>query len=433
MRKKILFVYPRFNRHADSHPELRTYVPMNEYLGSPSLGISTMAAITPPDWELEFRDDRVQDAARPTDADIVALSFFTPAAKRGLELADYFKAQGHTVVSGGIFSTALPDVVQPHVDAVVVGEGEVSWLNLLADFEAGRLKPRYTCVDNADLSTLPPPKTSLYFDNELEGCRPDDYPLQLSRGCALKCHACILPVSMGKSLRAFPIEQVIAQLQNMEAAGKRACLTEDTSWLPGAGRRVLEEFLDYLIERGAAATVSYIGTSFPMIRAAPARLLEKAKQAGIDLYYLVTGFDPISMKAWTGQDPLALQRAEEAIKKAFDAGIEPYASFLYGNDQDDVGTVDRVLEFCDRTGIRKAEFAIATPYPGTPQWHQLQAEGRIFTRDWSLYNDANPTFIPLKLTPDQVVDGYLRLWREFYAPRTSIVGAMSDYDRIIQF
>lgn len=432
-KKKILFVYPRFNRHADSHPELRQYVPMNEYLGSPSLGISTMAAITPDDWELEFRDDRVYDAARPTDADLVALSFFTPAASRGLELADYFRESGHTVVSGGIFSTALPDVVQPHVHSVVVGEGEASWPQLLADFEAGKLAPRYTCTINVDLGTLPPPRTSLYFDAEHPENRPDDYPLQLSRGCPLACHACILPKSMGPSLRAFPISHIVSQLTAMEAAGKRACLTEDTSWLPGAGRRVLEELLDYLIERGAAATVSYIGTSFPMIRTAPVWLLEKAKAAGIDMFYLVTGFDPISMKAWTGENPKALQRAEEAVQKAFDVGIEPYASFLYGNDQDDEGTVDRVLDFCDRTGIRKAEFAVATPYPGTPQWAQLEAEGRIITREWRYYNDANPTFKPLKLTPDQVVDGYLRLWREFYAPREHVVGAMSDYERIIQF
>jgi len=433
MTKKILFVYPRFERHADSHPELREFVPMNEYLGSPSLGISTMAAITPDDWTLEFRDDRVLDASAPTDADIVALSFFTAAATRGLELADHFRAQGHTVVAGGLFPTAMPDVVGQHVDSVVVGEGEPSWPRLLHDYLEGDLKPRYVCTENADLSTLPAPKTSIYFDNELPGHHPDDYPLQLSRGCALNCHACILPRSMGKSLRPFPISYVIEQLENMEAAGKRACLTEDTSWLPGGGRKVLEQLLDFLLERGKSATVSYIGTSFPMIRATPMRLLDKAKAAGIDMFYLVTGFDPISMRAWTGENPRALERAEEAIKKSFDAGIEPYASFLYGNDQDDEGTVDRVLEFCDRTGIRKAEFAISTPYPGTPQFLQLEAEGRLLTREWKRYNDANPTFKPLKLTPDQVTEGYIRLWREFYAPRTDAVGAMTEYDRIIQF
>ncbi len=429
---KVLFVYPRFSRHADSHPELRRYVPMNEYLGSPSLGISTIAAVTPPHWTVEFRDDRVVDGGADTDADLVALSFFTPAATRALQLADHFRAQGKTVVAGGIFTTAMPEVVKDHVDAIVIGEGEGVWPRLLMDFEHGRLAPRYESGP-LDTSKLPPPRTELYFSNELPHSRPDDYPLQLSRGCALHCHACTLPHSMGNHLRAFPIDYVLAQLTAMERHGKRACLTEDTSWLPGAGRKVLEQLLDYLIERNAAATVSYIGTSFPMIRISPMSLLKKAKAAGIDMYYLVTGFDPISMRAFTGEHPAALTRAEEAIAKAFDAGIEPYASFLYGNDQDDEGTVDRVLEFCERTGIRKAEFAIATPYPNTPQWHELVAEDRIFTREWRLYNDANPVFHPKKLTPDQVVDGYLRLWRDFYAARRNDVKAMTDYERIIQF
>lgn len=431
---KILFVYPRFARHADAHPELREVVPMNEYLGSPSLGIAALAAVTPDDWEIEFRDDRVADAGAPTDADLVALSFFTPAATRALELADHFRAQGHTVVAGGIFPTALPDEVAPHVDAVVVGEGERVWPRLLADLRAGALAPRYQGdEERPDLAALPPPRTALYFDAEREGARPDDYPLQLSRGCSLSCHACILPRSMGACLRPFPIEHVLAQLAQLEAAGKRACLTEDTSWLPGAGRRVLEALLDFLIERGAGATVSYVGTSLPMIRASSKALLTKAKAAGIDMFYLVTGFDPVSQRAFTGGHPKALARASEAIARAFDAGIEPYTSFLFGSDWDDHGTVDRVLEFCQRTGIRKAEFAIATPYPGTPQWHQVVAEGRLLTRRWSLYNDANPVFRAARLTPDEVVDGYLRLWREFYRPRRDAVMALSPYERIIQF
>ncbi len=86
---KILFVYPRFSRHAEAHPELREWVPMNEYLGSPSLGIAAIAAVTPSEVEFELRDDRLSPADVPTDADLVAFSFFTPAATRALELAGW--------------------------------------------------------------------------------------------------------------------------------------------------------------------------------------------------------------------------------------------------------------------------------------------------------------------------------------------------------
>ena len=429
---KVLFVYPRFERHADSNPELKTFVPMKEYLGSPSLGIASVAAMTPPGWEIEYRDDRVQDASGPTDADVVALSFFTPAASRALELADHFRAMGKTVVAGGIFSSMMPEEVEPHVDAVVVGEGEPVWQQVLADAMAGRLARRYGPVI-ADLATLPPPRTDLYFGAEQGDFAPDDYPLQVSRGCALGCQACALPGTMGTKLRAFPIEHIMGQLAVLEKGGKRACLTEDTGWFTttAAGRRMGELF-DLMAERGQGMCISYVGISMPMILAAPGRWLERAKSAGVDMFYLVGGFDPITMGAFTGHNPRALERAYAAIAKAHEHGIDPYTSFLLGNDDDDEGTVDRMLDFSEKAGIRKAEFAIFTPYPGTPAWHRLQSQGRILTRQWSRYNDANVVFQPAKMSVDQLHDGYLRLWRDFYAARPEVLD-MDDTCRTIQF
>lgn len=428
---KVLFVYPRFQRHAQAHPELLEYVPMNEYLGSPSLGMSCLAAVTPPHWEVEFRDDRLTPADTPTDADLVAFSFFTPAASRGLELGDYFRKQGKKTVAGGIFTTAMPEISAPHFDSIVVGEGEGVWPQVLADVERGALKPRYDSVP-CELGTLPMPKLSLYIDLEGENFHPDDYPVQLSRGCPLSCHSCILPVSMTKNLREYPVEHVVAQLDQLAKYGKKACLTEDTSWLPGKGNRLLLSMFDHLIKTGQQACVSYVGISMPMIIATPRAAFEKARQAGVTMFYLVGGFDPVTMRAFTGKDPKQLERAYQAIAKCHDVGIEPYTSFLYGQDDDDVGTVDRMLEFAAKSGIRKAEFAIFTPYPGTPSWKRLVAENRILHTDWSRYNDANCVYKPKQLTPEQVTQGYLRLWREFYADKKHFLSATHD-ERTIQF
>jgi radical SAM superfamily enzyme YgiQ (UPF0313 family) len=429
---KVLFVYPRFDRHADAHPELRTYVPMNEYLGSPSLGIAMLAACTPGDVEIEFRDDRLTPADTDTDADLVALSFFTPAAMRGLELADHFRRLGKRVVAGGIFSTAMPDVVAPHVDAVVVGEGEAVWQRVLADAARGALAPRYE-GGGAVLSALPIPRLDLYFGVEDERFRPDDFPVQISRGCPLACDACILPVSMGGRLRTFPLEHVLGQLAQLAARGRRGCLTEDTSWFPGlGGRRLLEAMFDALIERGERASVSYVGISLPMLATVPAPLLAKAKAAGVDMFYLVTGFDPISRRGIGGHEARSYSAGVRAVRRALDHGIEPYASFLVGNEDDDASIADRTLQFARDAGIRKAEFAIATPYPGTPQWRALLAADRILTRDWRRYNDANVVFRPAKLTPDALQQAYLTLWRDFYAGRDDLA-ALSASERTIQF
>lgn len=431
--KKILFVYPRFCRHAQHHPELLDVVPMNEYLGSPSLGIAALCAITPEHYTLEYRDDRVESAMYATDADLVALSFFTPAAARGMELADYFRAQGKAVVAGGIFPTMMPEVVAEHVDAVVIGEGEGSWLRLLRDYEAGALQPYYRPEAMICLDDVPQPDLSLYLGAERLGFQPDDYPVQLSRGCALNCVACALPTSMTRERRNFSLEHVMGQLQQLRAVGKRACLTEDTSWFPGKkGLKHLVQLFEHLEATGQTADVSYIGISMPMVLTTPLRHFELARRAGIKMFYLVGGFDPITTRAFTGQDPKALARAEEAIARCHDVGITPYTSFLIGGDQDDLGTVDRILEFTQKTKLEKAEFAIFTPYPGTPSYQRLEAEGRILSRDWSRYNDANVVFQPAQMTPDELLQGYLRLWREFYAERSDL-SHLSLAERTIQF
>jgi radical SAM superfamily enzyme YgiQ (UPF0313 family) len=368
-----------------------------------------------------------------TDADLVALSFFTPAASRALALADYFRAQGKTVVAGGIFPSLMPEVCAAHFDSVVLGEGEPVWRRLLADFGAGKLAPRYQAETSCVLATLPLPRIDLYLDREGDGFSPDDYPVQMSRGCALSCQACALPMSMTRKMRDFPLDHVVGQIRQLAKRGKRACLTEDTSWFPGHSAKQLEHLFEAMIGEGLGAQISYIGISMPMILHTRPALFDLARQAGVTMFYLVGGFDPITMNAFTGRDAKALARAEEAINRAHDVGIEPYTSFLVGNDEDDVGSADRILEFAAATGIRKAEFAIMTPYPGTPAWHRLLAQDRIFDKNWSHYNDANVVFRPARMSAEQLNDSYLKLWREFYRDKAHYRQALNQAERTIQF
>lgn len=429
---KVKFVYPRFARHAQHHPELLDCVPCNEYFGPPSLGISYLAASTPSDWTFEFRDDRVEDVGLDDDDDdLVALSFFTPAATRGLELADAFRARGKKVVVGGIFSSLNPDEAQPHADAVVVGEGEEVWPKLLEDLRKGELKPRYE-GGGSDLTNLPLPRVDLYLDKENETYRPDDYPLQITRGCPLHCFACALPKSMGNKLRHYPLEHILGQIDQLADRGKLSSLTEDTSLFMGATRRKFGALLDALIERRGAAPFSYLGTGMPLLLATPDEFLAKMRTAGIGMFYLVGGFDPITMNAFTGKNPAMYQKALDAVKKSFDAGIEPYTSFLVGNEDDDEGTFDRMLEFANEAKIRKAEFAIMTPYPGTPVWYDLVAQDRILHKNWGRYNDANVVFQPRHMSPERLLEGYLYLWREFYKPRQALRD-LGREERTIQF
>ena len=182
----------------------------------------------------------------------------------------------------------------------------------------------------------------------------------------------------------------------------------------------------------APAPISYLGVSMPMILATPDESLDRMRTAGLRMFYLVGGFDPVTRAAFTGRNPKALADAHAAIARCHDHGIEPYTSFLVGNEDDDEGVFDRMLAFADDAKIRKAEFAIMTPYPGTPAWKALVAQERILTRDWSLYNDANVVFQPRLMSPSSLLDGYLYLWREFYRSRQALRGADREA-RTIQF
>jgi radical SAM superfamily enzyme YgiQ (UPF0313 family) len=430
---KVRFIYAGFRRHADDHPELRSHVPCNEYFGPPSLGIAMLAACTPPNWQLDFRDDRLEDVGLDDpDLDLVAISCFTPSSMRAMELADAFRARGRKVVLGGIFPSLATSAAAPHADAVVVGEGEGLWPQVLRDVERGQLAPVYRAERPVEVTSLPLPRVDLYLDKEDLRFRPDDYPVQLSRGCPLSCSACALPTSMGRKLRHLPVEHVLGQLDQLAARGKLASLTEDTSLLPGACQRRLVELLDALAARERPCEISYLGTSMPLLLAAPDLVLQRLRRAKVSMFYLVGGFDPITRGAFTGKDQAAYTRAVDAIRKAWDHGIEPYTSFLVGNEDDDEGTFDRMLEFADRAGVRKAEFAIMTPYPGTPVFRALTEQGRILHHDFSRYNDANVVFRPKHMTPDRLLEGYLHLWREFYRSRRDYSG-LTHAERTVQF
>ncbi len=434
---KIVFVYPAFERHADAHPELRACVPANEYLGPPSGGIASVAAVTPEGHEIVYVDDRVTRFDPDMDGDLFALSFFTPAATRGLEIGDALLARGKQVVMGGIFPTMMPDAAQPHCSAVVVGEGEPVWAQVVADAARGALQPRYKAECPADLASYPPPRVDLYLNAETDTHRPDDYPLQLARGCPLTCDACVLPGQMGRTMRFQSDENLIATMRALSAAGKLISFTEDTSVTFAYGaRRKFRKFLDLCLRlqaEGLELKFSYLGISMPMILHLDPGLLELLRATGIDRFYLVGGFDPITRGAFGSGDPVAMDKAERAIARCHEHGIDPYVSFLVGNEGDDEGVFDRMLNFALRTKIDLAEFCIATPYPGSPIWNRYLAEDRIFDFTWKHYNDANVVFRPHQMSPERLLRGYLDLWKGFYAGRSADLDDREHQRRTIQF
>ncbi len=422
---RICFIYPSYIRHAEANPEIRDVVAAKSYLGAPTASIAILAACTPPEYEVVFYDDRIEEIPFDEKFDLVAMPVFTPAAKRAQEIAKRFKENGVQVVVGGIFSTLMPQEMAPYVDAVCIGEGEPVWRQILEDARKRQLKPIYKSEEYFDLSQIPIPRYDLYFKKEgPNGYRSYgptgevtvDYPLQISRGCPLRCMTCAIPAYMGRKMRFVPPEWVARNFEAIYFGGRHRnlSLTEDTTSFPT--QKISQHMIECLSACvGKGPRISYVGASpVQALKAVPEfyDLLRKLNAVSI---YAVFGFDQFSRNAFgKDADPKMLQGCIDAMNRIHDEGLGIYASLLVGHDNEDESVFDNILEFTHKAKIDLAEFVILTPYPGTPLWFKLLKEGRILHRDWSKYNDANPTFRPKNYSADRLREGYIYLWKEFY-------------------
>ena len=159
----------------------------------PTLSLLTLAAHTPENWEVEYREiDELTDGAAAQIAaagyDIVAISALTARILDAYEIADQLREAGVTVVLGGLHVTALPEEALAHADAIVVGEAELLWPELLSDFETGALRPRYSSMGSQRRFDLAQARVPRY--NMLDVGRYNRLTLQTSRGCPLDCEFC---------------------------------------------------------------------------------------------------------------------------------------------------------------------------------------------------------------------------------------------------
>ncbi|MFA7060876.1 MAG: cobalamin-dependent protein, partial [Pedobacter sp.] len=128
----------------------------------PSLSLAAIAAVTPDEWELEFCDDSFEKLDYSTNADIIALTAMTAQVSRAYEIADAFRKRGKTVVMGGFHVSNLPEEALAHADAVVVGEGELVWPGLLADWRANTLQQIYKSGSLMEMVDTPAARREMF-------------------------------------------------------------------------------------------------------------------------------------------------------------------------------------------------------------------------------------------------------------------------------
>jgi radical SAM superfamily enzyme YgiQ (UPF0313 family) len=366
------------------------------------LTLTTLAAMVPSqlDAEITLQDEGVEPLNLDFDADLVGITAITGTARRAYAVADRLRARGHTVVLGGVHPTLLPEEAADHGDAVVIGYAEESWPRLLLDHAAGQLQPRYSSTTGRVLSGVPVARRDLLKRNRYATVNA----IEATRGCPHRCDFCVVPTAWRNTYAHRPIEEVIFELSTFE--GRHAVFIdlspmEDVAYAKSLYRAMIP------------LGIRWIGLSTTRI-AEDDELLKLAAQSGCK--GLLIGFESISQETLdeTHKHFHAAPRYAEFVKKLHDQGIGIQGCFVFGFESDDRHVFERTVEFVDRVKMDLPRYAVLTPFPGTPLFRRLEAEGRLLHRNWSLYDVEHVVFQPRTMSPEKLQEGLEWAWKQSY-------------------
>lgn len=370
----------------------------------PPLGILRVAGETPATIPVSFTDETVSPIDFDSDAEIIALSFLTPAAERAHDIAKRFREMGKYVVVGGTHATILPEQCSQFADTVFVGEADGLWTRFLSDYSQGRPQKTYRHARFPRLDNLAPVPRHLLKKNIYPYENP--FPVgiesvELSRGCTSRCGYCTVPVTQGPHFRNRPLADIEAEFASTAHSGGIVIFTDNNL----LGNR---EFTRNALEALLPFEKDWIGLLAPEETAADPEMLDLMVRSGLCGIYgtvkAITGRE-------SGQD---LETRRDSLKRLMDLGIIVIATFALGWDDHDESVFDRTLEFCSNSGLTVPEFIINTPFPGSRLYRRYASEDRILTHDWGKYNGNHAVFRPARLTPAQLESGYHHCYDQFY-------------------
>ncbi len=412
---KITFIYPKFERFFESRPELcdLSYVKnLGNFKMPPALGIPILSALSCKNHSLKLYDENVEEIDYNDDADLIAISFFTPQANYAYEIAKKFTAKDKTVIAGGMHPSSMPEEASEYFDSVCVGEVEGVWNEILSDFQNGQLKKIYH-GGTPDMGLVPIPDRAIFFEkNKYDwGAKL----IQTMRGCSFNCENCIIPSEFGKKFRFKDINKVVEEIESHQVKGDYY-LIDDTLVLPHKACFKFREDLMKAFSKMSPKPRLFMSGSLNMNTEPD--YLKTLVDGGVVSLYLVTGCDPFSIKAFEKGETKYFNWALEIVKDIQDAGIQVFTSIGFGFDFQDNYVFDISLEFLEKAKIKTTEFYILTPFPQSPVWHRLREEGRILHYNWTKYNTSNVVFKPKNFTENELLNGYIKCWKEFYSERS---------------
>ena len=415
---KVSLIFPNISDNVDfltsSSPVSRficRIIGWGETSYTPPLSLLMLAAVTPPDIEVKIIDERIERIDYDEPVDLVGITIVTRTAPRAYEIADAYRQRGVKVVVGGIHPSALPKEAIQHADAVVRGEGEGVWPEVLEDFRQGRLKAFYCGRPQMDLDSLPFPRRDLIRHPEMYVTTK---ALIASRGCPNICTYCAAGVGLSKIYRKRSVSHVIRELE--QVPGKIALFMDDN----------LGCDLDYTKSLMRALVPLRLRWSGPVSVNAleDPEMIDLAARSGC--FMLGVGIESISPKVLTSIRKDKTNRPERyatVIRRLQEAGIVAWGNFIIGFDDENPQSFAPLIEFIQKTNIEIVSIYILVPYPGSVLFKQYEREGRLLHKDWRFYEPSGGScvFLPKLMTPQELMDDYIHILDEIFSWK-SILG-----------
>jgi radical SAM superfamily enzyme YgiQ (UPF0313 family) len=375
----------------------------------PQLALLILEGLTPEEHEVHIIEEETDDVALNEECDLVGLSCMTANAPRAYYFAAEFRKRGKTVVLGGVHPTILPEEAAEHADAVVIGEAEDIWEELLQDFQVGKLKEFYR---------KEPPSLERYIPTKSRKQKRGLFnilPIMTTRGCPYNCEFCSVSNIYGSKIRHVPIPNVIRHIE--ESGGKKYMFLDDNIiGHPKYAKELFKAIRSLNIKWVGQASVSF---------SRDIELMKLAAESGCGaLFFGVESVSETQLKRMK-KSTTEVGKIEEEIRRVKDFGIYFHASLIFGFDDDTEAVFPETLEFLNRTKVGTASFNILTPYPGTRVYEQFKKEGRLLTEDWKYYDHSTCVFRPKHMSAHELQRGKIWVKKEF-SKMTNIMKRLPD-------